>query len=84
MPSLACAFAAFAARWRAAAAACLLVAAALPVPAQPAALSAAQWREDMRFMAAEMERRHKNLYHSVTREQFAAAVADLDVRIPGL
>jgi hypothetical protein len=47
-------------------------------------MSAAQWREDLRFMAAEMERRHKNLYHTVTREQFAAAIADLDARIPKL
>jgi hypothetical protein len=47
-------------------------------------LTAAQWREDLRFMAAEMHRRHKNLYHSVSRPQFDAAVADLDARIPEL
>ena len=76
--------AALAVRWRTALAACLLLAAALPAPAQPETLSAAQWREDLRFMATEMERRHKNLYHSVSREQFAAAVAGLDARIPGL
>lgn len=66
-----------------------------PVPAQPAAppaaaaaplpaLTAEQWREDLRFMAAEMERRHANLFHKVSRERFAAAVADLDRRIPAL
>lgn len=70
------------------------VAAALPVSAavaaqsaaaaQPRPLSAAQWREDLRFLASEMERRHKNLFHSVSRERFAAAVADLDARIPKL
>jgi hypothetical protein len=42
------------------------------------------WREDLRFMAREMERTHKNLYHSTSREQFAAAVAALDERIPAL
>ena len=56
-----------------------------PVPAAPAAeLTAEQWREDLRFMAAEMEKRHANLYHTVGREAFAAAVADLDARIPDL
>jgi hypothetical protein len=56
----------------------------IPAPAAPAPLTAEQWREDLRFMAAEMEKRHANLYHSVSREAFAAAVADLDARIPTL
>jgi hypothetical protein len=47
-------------------------------------LTADQWREDLRFMSTEMQRRHKNLYHAVTPEKFAAAVADLDARIPTL
>lgn len=58
-----------------------------PTTAAPAAipaLTAEQWREDLRFMVAEMERRHRNLYHQVSREAFAAAVADLDRRIPSL
>jgi hypothetical protein len=58
-----------------------------PQPAEvgkPAELTAAQWREDLRFMAREMERRHKNLYHHVSKTQFDAAVADLDARIPSL
>ena len=60
-------------------------AAQAPVPAPPAAeFTAEQWREDLRFMAAEMARRHANLYHSISREQFAAAVDDLDARIPTL
>jgi hypothetical protein len=58
--------------------------AAASVPAPPVELTAEQWREDLRFMAAEMERRHANLYHTVSREAFAAAVADLHARIPGL
>jgi len=47
-------------------------------------LTAEQWREDLRFMSTEMQRRHKNLYHTITPEKFAAAVADLDARIPAL
>ncbi|HZG46967.1 MAG TPA: amidohydrolase family protein [Allosphingosinicella sp.] len=47
-------------------------------------LTAEQWREDLRFMATEMEQRHKNLYHSVSREAFKAAVDDLYARIPTL
>jgi hypothetical protein len=35
-------------------------------------------------MVDQMERRHMNLYHTVTREQFARAVAELDARIPAL
>lgn len=68
-----------------------LLAAAAPAPAaaQPAAtapaqLTAEQWREDLRFMAAELERRHANPWHSVSKERFAAAVAELDAHIPTL
>jgi tetratricopeptide (TPR) repeat protein len=42
------------------------------------------WREDLRYMAAEMANRHKNLYHTVSRERFDSAVAALDDRIPSL
>ena len=42
------------------------------------------WREDLHFMAREMERTHKNLYHTTSREQFASAVDALDERIPDL
>lgn len=63
-----------------------------PAPAQPPAHStapvdaaeAARWREDLRFAAAEMERRHKNLFHTTTRAEFQAAVRRLDERIPRL
>ncbi|MFL5481752.1 MAG: hypothetical protein ACJ8AK_06140 [Gemmatimonadaceae bacterium] len=47
-------------------------------------LTAEEWRADLKFMAAEMQRRHKNLYHTVSAEQFAAAVSDLNARIPTL
>lgn len=39
---------------------------------------------DVRKLAAEMERIHPNLYHSISREQFQQSVDELVVRIPGL
>jgi tetratricopeptide (TPR) repeat protein len=45
---------------------------------------AARWREDLRYLAQEMPRQHRNLFHTMTREQFDAAVARLDSRIPTL
>jgi hypothetical protein len=44
----------------------------------------AAWREDLAHMAREMSRRHRNLYHSVSRADFDSAVAALDRRIPSL
>ena len=42
------------------------------------------WREDLRFMAGEMPRVHRNLFHTMTRAQFEGAVKSLDERIPSL
>ena len=42
------------------------------------------WQDDLRFMAREMERIHKNLYHSISRNEFAASVAALNSKIPVL
>jgi hypothetical protein len=56
-----------------------------PAVAKPSlALSADDWRSDLRFLATELPARHKNAFHRVTREQFDAAVAELDRRIPSL
>jgi tetratricopeptide (TPR) repeat protein len=73
------------------AAAPLLAGQASPAPAPAATapapipvLTAEQWQADLDFMAAEMERRHKNLFHTVSREAFQAAVLDLRARIPTL
>jgi hypothetical protein len=63
---------------------CLPSVASAQTAVEPAELTAAKWREDLRFMAAEMERRHANLYHHVSREQFRQAVDQLDARIPEL
>jgi hypothetical protein len=52
--------------------------------AMATAEEARHWRDDLHFMAREMERVHKNLYHHVTRDEFAALVTHLDAKIPAL
>lgn len=47
-------------------------------------LSKAQWREDLQYLARELPKRHKNLFHTISREQFERAVAELDAAIPSL
>jgi hypothetical protein len=48
------------------------------------AVEAEKWREDLRYMAEEMPKYHKNLFHTMTRGQFEGAVAALRERIPRL
>ena len=48
------------------------------------ALSKGQWREDLQYLARELPKRHKNLFHTVSREQFERDVAELDTAIPSL
>ncbi|HZI19228.1 MAG TPA: hypothetical protein VEY09_11580 [Pyrinomonadaceae bacterium] len=57
---------------------------AAPASVTVAEAEAAKWREDLRYMAQEMEARHKNLFHTMTREQFEGAVRRLHDRIPAL
>src|SRR5688572_23428592 len=47
-------------------------------------LSKAQWRDDVRYFARELRRRHKNAFHATTRDQFERDVAALDAAIPAL
>ena len=47
-------------------------------------MNAEKWRQDLRYFAAEAPKNHKNLFHAMTREQFEAAVRQLDARIPEL
>src|SRR5205809_376800 len=42
------------------------------------------WRADLRYLAAELPRRHVNAFHTITREGFADEVAKLDAAIPHL
>lgn len=44
----------------------------------------AAWREDVRTLAAELPRRHKNAFAHMPREQWDAAVQRLDARLPQL
>jgi tetratricopeptide (TPR) repeat protein len=55
-----------------------------PAPIQQTKLTAAQWREDLRYFAVNMEKTHRNLFHTMKREQFEAAIKQLDERIPSL
>jgi hypothetical protein len=48
------------------------------------AITADQWRADLRQLADELPKRHMNAFHAVSRPAFEAAVADLDRRIPSL
>lgn len=45
---------------------------------------AEKWREDLKYMATELPRRHKNAFHSISRTEFYRAVAELDRAIPSL
>lgn len=48
----------------------------------PVAADIKKWREDLRYMESRMEKMHKNLFHTMSKEQFHAAVNNLDKQIP--
>ena len=48
------------------------------------ALTKEQWRQDLKHLAEGLTRRHKNAFHTVSREAFERAVAELDAAIPSL
>lgn len=45
---------------------------------------AARWREDLAFLKAEAPKRHANLFHDMSREQFDSALTSIDSRLPSL
>jgi C-terminal processing protease CtpA/Prc len=47
-------------------------------------LTKEQWQKDLQYLAKELPARHKNAFHTVTREQFERAVAELNSAIPTL
>ena len=51
---------------------------------RPPVVEKEQWREDLRYFARELPKRHKNLYHAVSRGEFERAVAELDQAVPSL
>jgi tetratricopeptide (TPR) repeat protein len=55
-----------------------------PATTQADKVQAEKWREDLRYMAEEMPKYHKTLFHTITREQFESAIKKLDERIPSL
>jgi hypothetical protein len=48
------------------------------------ALSKQQWRDDLRYFAREMQKRHMNLFHRMSREEFERSVSELEAEIPSL
>jgi hypothetical protein len=40
-----------------------------------------KWREDLRFLAAELPKKHKNAFNRISKEQWESSVAALDARI---
>jgi hypothetical protein len=52
--------------------------------AQSQSLTADQWRDDLRVLAAEIQARHRNAYHKISKEELEAAVKRLHDRIPSL
>ena len=48
----------------------------------PPKLTPAQWQADVRFLADELPRRHKNAFHRVKREDFEAAANQLHQAVP--
>src|SRR5215204_459873 len=66
---------------------CLLLATGTFSQSSTAVVTAAEadkWRADLRYMAEEMPKYHKNLFHTITPVQFDAAVKKLDEKIPTL
>jgi hypothetical protein len=47
-------------------------------------LTAAQWHEDLKFLATKLPRKHANAFHFISREQFELEVADLDRKLNGM
>ena len=58
----------------------------LPSFAQSTAphLSAQEWRDDLHYLAQEMPKQHKSLFHTMTKAQFEQAVQTLDADMPRL
>jgi hypothetical protein len=52
-----------------------MLAAPKPQPLPP--MTAEKWRADVDFLGRELPKRHRNAFHTITREQFAAEVAAL-------
>src|SRR5687767_9391322 len=47
-------------------------------------LSKAQWRDDIRYFARDVPKRHKNAFHATTRDAFDRDISALEAAIPSL
>ncbi|MHC2992866.1 hypothetical protein OB13_15230 [Pontibacter sp. HJ8] len=54
------------------------------VQAQPKVLRAAQWQEDVAFLAEQLPRMHRNPYNKMSQQAFDSAVAVLHAQVPQL
>ncbi|MEO7675122.1 MAG: hypothetical protein ABIU09_13700 [Pyrinomonadaceae bacterium] len=43
-----------------------------------------KWREDLRFLATELPKKHKDAFHRISREQFESSFAALEAKIPAM
>jgi hypothetical protein len=55
-----------------------------PVPDNPRAPAVMRWREDLDFYREQMPKKHGNLFHTMTCEQFNASIDALENRLPEL
>jgi hypothetical protein len=46
--------------------------------------NARAWREDLKFMAKQMQEKHKNLYHTISARDFNARIVALNAKIATL
>jgi len=46
--------------------------------------STARWQDDLRYLQTEAPRRHPNLFHHLTREEWQSSIAGLSARVPQL
>lgn len=62
----------------------LLILLSINLNAQVSQEEANIWRKDLKVLAKQLSKRHVNLYHTISKEEFDAAVAQLDTLIPSL
>src|SRR5262245_316079 len=60
---------------------CPILYAAVPKTEPLHAVTKEQWHTDLAYFARELPKRHLNAFHAVPREQFDAAVKELDSTI---
>jgi len=47
-------------------------------------LTTAQWRDDLKFLAERIPKAHRNAFHNISPDAFAAAVSNIDRNIPSM